>query len=66
MITVQFFADGERLEEIEMPAAPRVGETITTKSPFRTFEVERVVYNDEDAEAVARVYLIETRHFFES
>ena len=66
MITVQCFAEGQRLGETEMPAAPRVGETITTKSPFRTFEVERVVYNDKNAEAVARVYLIETRHFFES
>ena len=51
MITVQFFADGGRLEEIEMPAVPRVGEIITTKSPFRTFEVERVDYNEDDAEA---------------
>ncbi|HEV2969463.1 MAG TPA: hypothetical protein VGY55_05680 [Pirellulales bacterium] len=66
MTAIHFFADGVRLSEAQLPTVPRVGEMIAMKNPFRTFQVEQVAWDKVDDEAIARVHLVETRHFFKS
>jgi hypothetical protein len=65
-IAIHLFANGERIQEAELAAAPHVGEIIVMKDPFRTFEVEAVVTQDAGDGPVASVYLREMRYFFDS
>jgi hypothetical protein len=65
MITIHFFADGERLREAQLPTVPRVGEMIVMKDFFfRTFEVEDVAWDNDGEDTIARVQLVETRMYF--
>jgi hypothetical protein len=64
MITIHFFVNGVRLKQSQWPAVPRVGERIAmrdpTGTPTRTFEVEEIVWDEDDENTVAHVHLLET------
>ena len=64
MITIHFFVNDVRLKESHWPAVPRLGERIAMRDPTRTaartFEVEEIVWDEDDENTVAHVHLLET------
>jgi hypothetical protein len=64
MITIHFFVNGVHVKESQWPAVPRVGERVAirdpTRTPAKTFEVEEIVWDEDDENTSAHVHLLET------